>query len=78
MIKSPFITKLDRKDIIFENKIKQLFQEENVDGAFIFYIPKKGDVHTLEFGLCPHQILTLGENLVESSEQRLEKGECED
>ena len=68
--KSP-LTKHELKQILFENKLKELFAKEKAEGAFIFYIPAKGDVNVLQFGLCGHQILHLAEQLREDGEARL-------
>ncbi len=75
MIKSPFITKQDKKAITFQNKLKRLFEEEKVEGVFVFYIPQKGDVNIFDYNLCSHQLETLAEAITDMANKR--SGECE-
>ena len=71
-IKSPI-----SKEFIFQTKLKRLFEAEQVVGAFIFYIPKAGDVRVFDVGLCGHQLKTLSEMLEEESERRITEDEHE-
>ena len=66
------------KEIVFENTLLEFFNKEKVAGAFVFYIPKEGDVKQFDRGLCGHQLLTLAEHIKEATEERLGKGECEE
>lgn len=59
------------KEVIFGEKLKQLFIEEKVEGCFVFYIPEKGDIHISDYGLCGHQLKKLSETIQEIAEQRL-------
>lgn len=66
------------KQMIFETKLKHLFEDAKVDGAFVFYIPKDGeDVYQFDIGLCSHQLLTLGEEVCELAEKRIKEDEHE-
>ena len=71
-IKSPL-----SKEVIFTEKLKDLFTKEEVDGCFVFYIPKdEGDVVIFDMGLCGHVLLKLSDSLREVGEKRLtEDGE---
>lgn len=77
MIKSNFLTKNDGKRIFFENKIKQLFKDEKVDGAFIYY-RKDYDIGVMQLNMCCHELEELGENIIKDSEEMAEEEECKD
>ena len=62
------------KDEILTRKLQDIFNEE-IDLAYIFYIPKKGEARHLEYGMCGHQLITLGKQLIEDGEAMIENGE---
>lgn len=60
----------------FETKFKRLFEEAKIESAYIFYIPEKGDdVYQFDRGLCGHQLIALGEAMIEEGEERLKTEE---
>ena len=61
------------KELAFENKLLDFFNAEKVEGAFVFYIPRTGDVKQFDCGLCGHQLLTLSEQIKDEAERRLEE-----
>lgn len=65
-IKSPL-----SKEISFETKVKRLFEDAKVEGAFVFYIPKEGDVCVMDVGLCGYELISLGESMIIRGEERL-------
>ena len=63
------------KEIVLEQNIKRLLDTKDIEGAFVFYIPKVGDVVAMDFGLCGHQLLKLSDMIKEKAEEDLEKEE---
>jgi len=59
---------------ILNDIIKKI--EKVVEGAFIFVLPKKGDVH-LVTNLCSHQLIKLSKDILDmSKEVKKEESKC--
>jgi len=66
--KSPFFNKEDKKEMLFDRKVKKMFEDEKVDAVLFTYF-KNGKSHIQFCNLCGHDLHEISEMIEGWSEE---------